>query len=312
MKAILLYETGGVDKLIYQHIDKPILKEGEILVKVKAIGINPVDAGVRRMEQLRQFIMGDKSPVIIGWDVSGEVVEKSANTDGFNIGDAVFGLLPNGDGGAYAEYVAVPASVMAHKPDNISHEEAAAVPIAGITAWQPLNLMNIKKGDRVLIPGGAGGVGHYAVQIAKHLGAYVISSSSAKNREFVLSLGADEHIDYTQQNVYDVVKDIDAILYSTRDNTLDQAIDVVKKGGIIISIVPPLTEAQQQKAQEKEIHLSQLFGQVNGDDMRALAELLKSGVIKSHVSATYPFEEMGAAHTAVETGRTVGKIVVTL
>ena len=311
MKAILLNEAGSVENFIYRDIDKPTLQRGEVLVKVKAIGINPADAYARQNEQMMSMYAGEARPAIIGWDISGEITEKAEETDGFEIGDNVFGFTSMGK--AYAEFVAIPASAIAHKPENISHEEAAAFPIAGSTGGQPvLHAANIKRGDTVLIHGGSGGVGHYAVQIAKYLGATVITTTSAKNRKFVLSLGADRHIDYTTERFWEVINDVDFVLDTIGGETLVHSIDVVKEGGKIVSVIPPMNEDLVKKASDRNVELSLHFVSNNGRDMSFFADMFKKGVLKSHVSAIYLFDEMGKAHTSVETGRTVGKIVVTL
>lgn len=313
MKAILLNEAGGVENFIFQDIAKPELKKGEILVKVKAIGINPADAKVRGSNELMTLFLGKKRPAILGWDVSGEITEKAEETDGFEIGDGVFGLLLSGRG--YAEYVAVQANIMAYKPENISYEEAAAIPMAALTAWSPLvHGGKIKKGDKVLIHAGSGGVGHFGIQIAKYFGAKVIATSSAKNRDFVLSLGADEHIDYTTEKFYEVLSDVDFVLDTIGGDTLAHSIDVVKENGVIITVIPGFSDEIKDKARKRNVHLS--FGGADtehrGEDMKSLADLAGKGLLKPHVSAVYPFSQMAEAHTQVESGRTVGKIVVTL
>lgn len=312
MKAILLNEAGGIENFIYQEIDKPTLQKGEVLVKVKAIGINPVDAYARQSEEMITMFTGEARPAIIGWDISGEITEKAEETDGFEIGHSVFGFTSNGR--AYAEYVAIPVSAIAHKPENISHEEAAAFPIPGLTGGQPLvHVANIKKGDTVLIHAGSGGVGHYAVQIAKYLGAKVITTTSAKNRDFVLSLGADQHIDYTTEKFYEVVKDVDFILDTIGGDTLVHSINIVKEGGKIVTVIPTsFSEELVKKASERNVELSLHLVSNNGNDMKFFADLFRKGVLKTHISAVFPFTEMGKAHTIVETGRTVGKIVVTV
>lgn len=310
MQAILLHEAGGIDKLTYQDIEKPVVKSGEMLVKVKAIGLNPMDVHIRGNEQILTRFVGSERPAILGWDISGEVVEKADDVTDFAIGDAVFGLTK---GKGYAEYVAVKANMMAHKPANISYNEAAAVPVVGVTAWEALiKLGNVKKGDTVLIHAGSGGVGYTAIQLAKHLGATVIATSSGKNRDFVLSQGADQHIDYTTEKFYDVVKEVDFVLDSIGGETRDRSLDVVKKNGTIVSIVPPQFEEAQKKAQEKGVHLMLLLGQGNKEEMESLAELLQKGVLKVHISAVYPFSKMADAHLQIESKRTVGKIVVEL
>jgi NADPH:quinone reductase-like Zn-dependent oxidoreductase len=310
MKAIVLNEAGGVDKLIYQDIEKPVLKNGEILVKTKNIGINPMDVHIRGNEQILTRFLGSERPAILGWDISGEVVEKAGDVTDFQIGEAVFGLTK---GKGYAEYVAVKTDIMAHKPENISYEEAAAVPVVGITAWEALiKVGNVKKGDKVLIHAGSGGVGYMAIQLAKYLGAIVIATSSGKNRDFVLSLGADQHIDYTTEKFYEVVKDMDFVLDPIGGETRKRSIDVVKKNGTIVSVVPPQFEEAQEKACEKGVNLILLLGQGNKEEMESLAGLLRVGILKVHISAVYPFSQMADAHLQIESKRTVGKIVVKL
>jgi len=311
MKAYLLYEAGGPDKLVLGEAQKPTLKTGEVLIKVKAIGINPADTIYRNSPAFITALFGEDRPVVLGWDISGEIIEKAEGADGFEVGDAVFALLPNAHG--YAEFVAVNAGVLARKPMNISFEEAAAAPMAGLTAWQPLvHGMNIKKGDKILIHGASGGVGHYAVQIAKYLGAEVIATSSAKNRDFVMSLGADKHIDYQTENFWEVIKDIDFVFDTVGGETLEHSIDVTKPGGTIISILALTNENLKSKAKEKKVSLSLWGMRGNGEDLRAFADLMSKGIIKSHIAKIYPFTSMAEAHTQVETRHTAGKVVLTV
>jgi NADPH:quinone reductase-like Zn-dependent oxidoreductase len=309
MKAIVLYEAGGIDKLIYQEVEKPTLKPGEVLVKTKAIGINPADAYARRTEDMITRFVGPERPAIIGWDISGEIVEKAADTDGYHIGDSVFTFTAYGK--AYAEYVAVPVATLAHKPKNVTYEEAAVVPLAALTGCQPvMHLANIKKGDRILIHAGSGGVGHYAIQLAKYLGAYVITTCSGKNRDFVLSLGADEHIDYTTQVFDKVIGNVNFVLDTVGDS-LKRSIDIVKQGGSVVTVCPPyFNAALVEKAKQKGVTLSLWMVRVNRDDLSVLAGLMSKGLFKSHISAVFPFSNMAEAHTLVEGRRTVGKIVV--
>ncbi len=215
-----------------------------------------------------------------------------------------------GCGNAYAELVTAPENHLAKIPGNVSFEEAAATTLAALTALQVLQ-SRVKKGDRVLIHAGSGGVGHFAIQIAKHLGAYVVTTSSAKNRDFVLSLGADEHIDYREQAFEEVASDIDFVLDGMGGEVLLNSLKVVKEGGAIISLpTPQFSEEVVQEAEKRNVNVSFKMVQSNGKDMNTLKKLLENGTIKPHVSKTFPFSEMQKAHTELETGRTVGKVVV--
>lgn len=313
MKAIVLKDFGGVENLVETVLNKPVIKENEVLVQVKAISINPVDVKTRAGKGMSGRLK-EIDPLIIGWDISGIVVETGSAVTGFTAGDVVFGMVNfPGHGRAYAEYVAAPEAHLALKPANISHEEAAAATLAALTAYQALvSQAKIKAGDKVLVHSAAGGVGHYTVQIAKHLGAYVIGTSSVENKDFVLALGADEHIDYKNQKFEKVAKDIDFVLDTIGGENMDRSLEVVKKGGTLISIPSGLAESVTEKAREKGINGFFFLVHSNGEDMKAIADLLSKGIIKSHVSKTFAFENMGQAHTQVETGKTRGKVVVTI
>lgn len=248
MKAIALYKAGGVENLIYQDVEKPNLEKGKVLVKVKATSVNPIDVKIRADENILTAFLGNKRPAFLGYDFSGEIVAKAEETDGFKIGDAVFGFMPTENASAYAEYVAVPANIIAKKPENSSYEDAAVTTIAAVTAWNPLvNEFKVKKGDKVLIIAGSGGVGHFAIQIAKYLGATVIATCSAKNHDFVLSLGADEHIDYTTEKYWESVNDVDFVLDVMGGETLEHCIDMTKDNGSIITTVPAPSERLVEK-----------------------------------------------------------------
>lgn len=313
MKAIVLKGFGGIENLQVQELPVPSVSENDVLVKVKSLSINPVDVKTRAGKGMAGR-MKELNPLILGWDISGIVEAVGSGVQDFKKGDEVFGMVNfPGHGQAYAEYVLAPASHLALKPREISHEEAAAATLAALTAWQVLvTHAKIKQGDKVLIHAAAGGVGHYAVQIAKHLGAYVIGTSSSVNKEFVLSLGADEHIDYKSQVLKEAVSDVDFVLDTLGGDTIDHSLEVIKKGGALISIPSGLNQDVVDKASAKGIKGSFMLVQSNGEDQKALAELLAKGVIKSEVAKVYPFEEIGQAHAHVETGRTRGKVIVNL
>ncbi|MFV0378312.1 MAG: NADP-dependent oxidoreductase [Mangrovibacterium sp.] len=252
MKAIILNQAGSADNLIYQNIEKPSPKSGEVLIKTKALGINPMDVFIRSSEQMLTAFLGDKRPAILGWDVAGEISGIGENVTNFKIGDPVFTSV---SGGGYAEFAISSEATTMPIPENISFREAAAVPVAALTAWQGLvKKGKLKKGDKVLIHAGSGGVGHFAIQIAKNLGAYVITTSSAKNKDFVMSVGADQHIDYQAQMFYNVLSEIDVVFDTIGGETRERSFDVLKKGGILVSVVPPLTPELQKLADEKGVN----------------------------------------------------------
>lgn len=313
MKAILLQEAGGVELLKLANIPQPVIKENEVLVKTKAVSINPVDVKARANSKTLDWLFGVQRPVILGWDVSGEVVATGSGITKFKKGDAVFGMIHfPGSGNGYAEYVAAPEDQLALKPEGSSHEVAAAATLAALTAWQALVTGNpVGKGDKVLIHAGAGGVGHFAVQIAKLLGAYVVATSSAKNRDFILSLGADAHIDYTTDRFEEVRTDFDFVLDTIGGEVLLRSVIATRPGGKIITLpTPDFSAAAREAAAEKKIDLKQIMVHSNGEDMQSIATLLAQGKLKAQVAAVYPFDELAKAHLEVETGRTVGKVVV--
>ena len=311
MKAIVVHEAGDIDQLKLEEVHAPKPKHNEVLIKINAIGVNPVEYKLRQSEAGLDRICGSHRPVILGWDVAGVVKENGVTTSDFKSGDRVFGMLPfPGPGGGYAEYVAAQADLFALIPRNLSFVEAAAIPLAGMTALQALR-GNIKPGDKVLIHAASGGVGHYAVQIAKIMGAEVIGTSSGKNKDFVLSLGADQHIDYQTQQFEDILSDIDFVLDGMAQDVFIKSLQVVKTGGKIVSLPTMYFSDQMIEAGHKlGIHVSSMLVIPNGDDVQWLAEHLADGTIRSHVSQQFSLNDMGKAHKAVETGRTIGKIVV--
>lgn len=311
MKAIIINEIGGVDKLIYTEIDQPVIKAGEVLVKTRAVGINPVDVKTRAGKGVYGRLKNEH-PLIIGWDIAGVVVEAGAEA-GFKVGDEVFGMVNfPGHGKAYAEYVAAPSAQLALKPSNISFEEAAATTLAALTAYQGLvQQADVQKGQRILVHAAAGGVGHFIVQIAKHLGLHVIGTSSAENKDFVLSLGADEHIDYKSQKFEDVVKDADLVFDTIGGDNITRSISSVKNGGTLISIPTGVAADVTEKAAGAGVKAFFFLVQSSGKDMKVLAEWLAGGIIKPFINP-YDFSEMAAAHLAQETGKTKGKIVLSV
>jgi NADPH:quinone reductase-like Zn-dependent oxidoreductase len=317
MKAMVLKNNGGVENFIFMDTEIPDFLPHEALIRVKAIGINPVDAFVRQNKQgmLKMLrLQHEQDSYILGWDISGIVAKAGKDASDLE-GKDVFGMVNfPGQGRAFAEYVAAPVAHLALKPGNITHEEAAGATLAALTAWQALvTHAHIKKGEKVLIHAAAGGVGHYAVQIAKHLGAYVIGTASASNKNFVMNLGADEFIDRNVDNFEERIQDADVILDSISNREhLAKSIAAIKNGGRLISIKSYFDDELQARAKEKNLYFDRMLVTSNGDDMKHIATLLEKGIIISHISASFPFNDLPKAHKQIETGKTRGKIVVVI
>jgi len=311
LKAILLEEVGAPENLQVKEIEKPGIKANEVLVETKAFSINPVDFKVRQVDGVLTFIYGEKRPAIIGWDIAGIVSEVGGDVTKFKTGDEVFGMVNfSGAGDAYAEFVASPEDHLAKKPANITFEEAAATTLAPLTALQILE-GKIKEGDKVFIHAGSGGVGHFAIQIAKHYGAHITTTCSAKNKDFVLSVGADEHIDYKTQKFEEVASGMDLVLDAVGgDEIIMNSLKVLKEGGTFISIVThEYSEEIKKEAEARKVSAENFLVKSSGKDMETLARMLESGAIKAHVSKTFSFNEIAEAHKVLESSRTVGKIV---
>jgi NADPH:quinone reductase-like Zn-dependent oxidoreductase len=313
MKAIILNEAGGPENLVITEIPMPQVKEGEVLVKVKAISINPVDIKTRKGLGLYNKLKED-GPIILGWDIAGEVVEVGEGVTTLEEGDEVFGMVNfPGHGRAYAEYVAAPANHLAEKAELVTIQEAVAGTLAALTAWQVLiDEAKVQPGEKVLIHAAAGGVGHYAVQIAKYLGAYVAGTASDANYDFVKELGADEFIDYTAGLFEDAIKDVDVVFDAVGALYPLRSLDVLKDGGRLVGIAGGITDELKQKAARRNIKATAYMVHSNGDDMEQIAELLEAGTLKSHVSKEFPFDQIAEAHKQSESGKTRGKIVVML
>ena len=298
-----------MEQLELTELPTPVIGEGEVLVQIKAISINPVDVKTRAGKGAAGKLKGE-NPMILGWDIAGIVTESKAEE--FEAGDEVFGMVNfPGHGRAYAEYVAAPADQLALKPGAVNFESAAAATLAALSAWQAFSDHGrLRAGQRVLIHAAAGGVGHFAVQIARHTGAYVIGTASAENKDFVLGLGANECIDYKTQRFEEVVKDIDFVLDTIGGEYIDRSLQVIKKGGTIVSIPSSANAGVQEKAKAKGIFGVTMMVQSSGEDMQHIAQLVGDGALRAEVSKVFPFGQMAEAHLAVETGKTRGKVVV--
>ena len=311
MKAIILKDFGGPDKLEILEVPDPFINENEVLIKSRAIGLNPVDIKTRKGKG-QAAKLRNENPMILGWDVSGVIVETGADVSKFKKGDEVFGMinLP-GVGKTYAEFVVAPQDQITKKPAGISHEDAAAASLAAMTAWQALvDQAKIKSGQKILIHAASGGVGHFAVQIAKHFGAYVIGTSSAANKEFVRSLGADEHIDYRSVRFEEVSPMVDVVLDAIGGENIDRSLKVLKEGGTIVSLPSGISESVGEKAAAQHKKGFFFFVHSKSSDMDRIAALLQKGAIRPYVSQKFSFEEISKAHELLESGKVKGKLVL--
>jgi NADPH:quinone reductase-like Zn-dependent oxidoreductase len=244
----------------------------------------------------------------MGFDVSGEITEIGKDVTGFNVGDAVFARANQDDAGAIAQFARVKATEMALKPENISHAEAASVPLAGLTAWQALITKgHLKRGDKVLIHAGSGGVGTLAIQIAKHFGAYVATTCSPRNADLVRELGADIVIDYNTQTFEDELSDYDVVFEMVGGETLTRSFNVLKKGGVLVSIKGQDTD---DLASDHDVRFEWFFMEPNGAMLAELGGLIENGTVKTVIDSTYPMDKTVDAYEALKDGHAVGKIVV--
>jgi NADPH:quinone reductase-like Zn-dependent oxidoreductase len=314
MKAVQIYEPGDVDVLKYEDVERPEPQKGEVLVRVRAVGINLVDCVTREHGLMST---GTKVlPYVVGWDISGEVVALGEGVTAFAIGDEVYGMprFPN-EAKAYSEYITSPVADLALKPRKLTHQEAAGVPLAGLTAWQALfDTAHLQAGQTVFISGGAGGVGHYAIQLAKWKGARVITTTSTRNVEFVRDLGADVVIDYTRQAFTQIIRDIDVVLDTIGGDVLRNSFKVVKHGGLIVSLPLHLgVEALgNQLAPQHGVEFAVVRVHPSGEQMAALAKVADAGWLKTYVDAVFPLKDVAQAHKLSEGGHVRGKLVLTL
>ncbi|KAB8130751.1 NADP-dependent oxidoreductase [Gracilibacillus oryzae] len=309
-KAVIINQYGNKEVLEEGTVTLPELGEHQVLVREKATSINPIDWKLREGYLKQMFDW--EFPIILGWDVAG-IIEKtgSAVTD-WKVGDEVFSRPDTTKLGTYAEYTIVDDHLLAKKPANISFAEAAAVPLAGLTAYQALfDHGKLEKGQKVLIHAGAGGVGSFAIQLAKEAGAYVYTTASPKNHDLLQTLGADEVIDYHTTDIKDVLKDIDLVFDTIGGETQNDSFEVLKENGRLISIVG---EPDQDKAKEKNAEAKGIWLQPDGNQLSKLADLLEKGKMKSIVGSTFPLSRKGVydAHALSETHHAAGKIVISI
>jgi NADPH:quinone reductase-like Zn-dependent oxidoreductase len=308
MRAVRIHRYGGPEVLSYEEAPAPQPAAGEVRVRVHAAGVNPVDWKIR--EGWLKDRLNHTLPLILGWDISGEVEAVGADVTRFKIGDPVFSRPDISRDGAYAQYIAIRESELAFKPRSLDHVHAAGVPLAALTAWQALfDAARLESGQTVLVHAAAGGVGSFAVQLANWIGARVIGTASARNREFVLGLGADEVVDYRSTPFEQAVRDVDVVFDTLGGDVQRRSWQVLKPGGVLVSIleVPSEAEAQTHKARGAYV-----FVRPNALQLAEIASLIDTGTLFSPVETVLPLTEVRAAHELSQSGHARGKIVLTV
>jgi NADPH:quinone reductase-like Zn-dependent oxidoreductase len=326
MKAYQVNRYGKNEILHVAEVAKPIINDNEVLVEIYASSVNQIDAKIKSGEF--KMVMPFKPPFTIGHDVAGVITQVGAKVSQFKMGDEVYASIM----GTFAEFIAIKEHELALKPKNISMEEAASIPLVGLTSWQVLvEKGHLKKGQKVFIQAGSGGVGTIAIQLAKHLGAYVATTTSVANKDLVKNLGADLIIDYKTQDFETILKDYDLVLNSQDTKTLEKAITILKPNGKAISISGPpdvdyanqaglnwllknvmrlLSFKIKKSAKRLGVHYSFLFMQPNGKQLAEITTLIEAGIIRPVVDKVFPFQQTNEAMAYVEKGRTKGKVVV--
>lgn len=307
MRAISQDVLGGPEVLKEVRPERPEPRPNEVLVRVRAAGVNPTDWKHRA----NGGFLGEP-PFVLGWDVSGVVAAVGIGVAAFRPGDEVFGMLSYPFGhGSHAEYVTAPARAFTHKPAGIDHVQAGALPLVSLTAWQALvERADVRPGQRVLVHAAAGGVGHVAVQIAKALGAHVIGTASAGKHEFLRSLGADETVDYRETDFAEAVKDVDVVLDTIGGDTSLRSLRVLRPGGVVVSILPVGSDEFYEEAERLGVRAVRMLVDADRADMREIAGLVESGKLRATIARTFPLAEAAEAHALGETGRTTGKLVL--
>jgi len=304
MKAVTIHEFGGPEELLYEEMPVPEFGPADILVKVHATGVNPVDWKIREGHTKGNI----KFPFILGWDVAGAVEATGSLVSRFKTGDLVFALADFTRNGAEAEYVVVKTDAAARIPSTVNMEEAAATPLAALTAWMMLfDKADLQPGQRILIHAASGGVGSFAVQLAKIAGAFVAGTTSEENIEFVKHLGADEVIDYKLQDFSQMLNDYDVVLDTIGGETQKKSFNVLKKGGVLVTT---LQIEDKNLAYLHDVTLQSGLTMPNGSRLQEIAGLIDEGKLKIFVDKTYDLKEVKAAQEYSQTGKVRGKIVV--
>jgi NADPH:quinone reductase-like Zn-dependent oxidoreductase len=329
MKAFTINRYSKKDPLQLVDLPEPIIKENEVLVEIHAASINQLDAKIKTGEF--KLLLPYKFPLILGHDVAGKITKVGSKVSQFKVGDEVFSRPADFRIGTFAEYIAINENDAALKPKNVSMEEAASIPLVALTVWQAFEKANLKKGQKVFIQAGSGGVGTIAIQLAKHLGATVATTTSATNFELVKSLGADIVIDYKTQDFETILKDYDLVLNSQDGKTLEKSLRILKPGGKAISISGPpdaafakeiglswfmkaaiffLSRKVKQQTKKLNVDYSFLFMQANGKQLSEISSLIEAGVISPIIDKVFPFEQTNEAMAYVTSGHAKGKVIV--
>lgn len=310
MRAIAIHQYGGKDQLKEVEMDRPVPERDQVLVRLEATSVNPIDWKLR--EGYLQEMLDWEFPIIIGWDAAGVIEEVGEGVTDWQVGDRVFARPETTPRGTYAEFALVDTHLLSSIPDNLTSVEAAAVPLAGLTAWQALfTFGKLEKGEKVLIHGGAGGVGHFAIQLAKHAGAYVYTTASERNHELVKRLGADEVIDYKRENFEDQLKEIDIVFDTVGGDVQSKSYSVLKQGtGRLVTIVGVPDE---EEARSYDVQAHGVWLEPDGEQLKKLAALIEESQIRVIIDQSFSFSEQGVkdAHAQSETGHASGKIVIT-
>lgn len=305
MKAVQINNFGNRSVLELNDIAIPTPTESEVLIKVKSASVNPVDWKIR--EGYLQAVLNHKLPLTLGWDVSGEVVAIGAKVDSLRVGDAVYSRPDIAKNGSYAEYQTAQANEVALKPSSLTWQEAAGVPLAALTAWQSLyDLAKLESGERVLIHAGSGAVGQFAIQLAKLRGAYVYTTTSSINKELVINLGADESIDYRQED-FSELKDIDVVFDTIGGETQANSWKTLKKGGRLVSITDTPDEAIAAKYGVSAFFC---FMQPNRSQLEKLADIADANQLTVNIDSEFTLNQVAKAHKRSESGRAQGKIII--
>jgi len=309
MKAAHIKQYGNIDTLEIGAVAMPKFTEQQVLIKVVATGVNPVDYHIRN--GMLKDANVHELPLVMGWDAAGIISEVGTQVNDFSVGDPVYVYLPLTGQGAQAEFVAVDANLVADKPASLNFIESAAVPLAALTALQGLtDEGQLQTGQTVLIHNAAGGVGSFAVQIAKHLGAYVIGTGSVAKKEYITALGADEFIDYQQDDFEDKVANIDLVFAAASGgNIVERSLSVLKENGRLITL---LEEISQEKADKKNIHYNRMLVNPSRDGLNKLTDLIDNNKLKVTIDSVFPLTEAKKAMQRSESARATGKIVVSV